>query len=57
MNMANLEFGNVRELVPPDLFHASVCPSREDVAEFNHERTGLPIAHLDWHMILAPFNW
>lgn len=55
--MANLKFGKVRELVPPDLFHASVCPSREDVAEFNHERTGLPIAHLDWHMILAPFNW
>ncbi|MFB0874986.1 MULTISPECIES: phosphotransferase family protein [unclassified Sphingobium] len=41
---------------PPNLFDTSFYPSREDLAEFYHEQSGLPIDNIDYYMILAQFK-
>ena len=41
---------------PPGYFDPALFPTREELAQFYSERTGLPIDKLDYYLILAQFK-
>jgi aminoglycoside phosphotransferase (APT) family kinase protein len=48
--------GRDEEADPPGVFHHPENPSREELADYYARRTGRPVVHLSYYMILARFK-